>query len=41
MEPFHKLAEPREDVRSGVMDKSVYAASLGDLLRRSETGKSY
>ena len=41
MEAFHKLVEPRADVRGGVMDKSVYAASLGDLLRRSGAGKPY
>ena len=41
MEPFRKIVDPRADVRSGVMDKSVYAASLGDLLRRSEAGRPY
>ena len=41
MEPFHKIVNPRADVRSGIMDKSVYAASLGDLLRRSGAGKPY
>ena len=41
MESFHKIVAPRADVRSGVMDKSVYAASLGDLLRRSGAGKPY
>ena len=41
MEPFHKIAVPRADVRSGVTDKNVYAASLGDLLRHSDVGKTY
>lgn len=41
MEPFHKLATPRRDVLDGAMDKSVYAASLGDLLHRSAAGKTY
>lgn len=41
MKSFHKLVEPRADVRSGVMDKSVYAASLSDLLKHSEAGKPY
>ena len=41
MEPFHKMVDPRTDVQRGIMDKSVYAASLGDLLRRSEAGKPY
>lgn len=41
MKPFHKLVSPRTDVQSGVMDKSVYAASLGDLLRHSAAGKPY
>ena len=41
MEPFHKLVRPRVDVRSGAMDKSVYAASLGDLIKRSDAGRQY
>ena len=41
MTPFYKLVEPRVDVKSGVLDKSVYAASLGDLLRQGEAGKRY
>ena len=41
MESFHKIVNPRTDVRNGIMDKSVYAASLGDLLRRSGAGKPY
>ena len=41
MEPFHRLVEPREDVRSGAMDKSVYAASLSDLLVQSDAGRRY
>ncbi len=35
------MVEPRTDVREGIMDKSVYAASLGDLLRHSDAGKPY
>lgn len=41
MEPFHNLATPREDVRSGALDKSVYAASLSDLTRHSDAGRQY
>ena len=41
MESFHKIVEPRVDVRAGAMDKSVYAASLGDLIRHSDAGRQY
>ena len=41
MEPFHKLVTSRVDVRAGAMDKSVYAASLSDLLVKSAAGKQY
>ena len=41
MEPFHKLATPRKDVRDGAMDKDIYAASLSDLLVHSAAGKTY
>ena len=39
--PFYKLVKPRADVKDGVPDKSVYAASLGDLLRQGKDGKRY
>ena len=39
--PFYELATPRQDVRDGAMNKSVYAASLGDLLVRSAAGRTY
>ena len=41
MGPFHKFATPRQDVLDGAMDKSVYAASLGDLLHHSAAGRTY
>ncbi len=40
-QPFHKLVKPRADVRAGAMDKSVYAANLGDLIGHSNAGKQY
>lgn len=41
MDAFHDIAEPRPDVARGETDDSVYAASLGDLLHRSEAGRRY
>ena len=41
MAAFYELIEPREDVKNGIDDMSVYAASLSDLLQRSEAGRRY
>ncbi len=39
--PFYLIAEPRPDVKQGVTDESVYAASLSGLLQHSEAGRRY
>ncbi len=32
MKPFHELLDVRPDVQDGVLDLSVYAANLGDVV---------